>query len=114
MIYSPGLGPEASLDPDATIGPAADDPPGAIACRRLRAAIDFSTLMTPGVASDLAQVAATADAPIADSAARLLKAYDEAVAAHGTEKEPDAVAAVSAAGADLAKVCDDSGLDTVG
>ena len=56
----------------------------------------------------------TADAPVADAAERLAAAYASAVAAHGQESEPDAIAAVSVAGADMTGVCADSGLDTVG
>ena len=106
LIFSRGV-------PDSG-GPAADDPPGALACRQARTVIAAGTLMNPGVASGVAQAAINADAPIADAALRLLRAYEQAVAARGTEGEPDAVAAVSAAGAEFAGVCADSGLDTVG
>ena len=98
----------------AASGPDADDPPGAVICRQLAQAITAGTLMDPGVADGIAQVASGADAPIADSAERLVTAYRKAVSEKGTDDEPDAVAAVSAAGADLAAVCADSGLDTVG
>ena len=109
--------PPASAPP-ATIAtsvePSVGNLPGADACRLLRAAVTDATLMDPGVAAAIAGSAADADAPIADAAQRLLSAYDRAVASSGTEGEPDAVAAVSAAGADLTEVCDESGLDTVG
>jgi hypothetical protein len=94
--------------------PAPDDPPGSNTCRLLLAAVGRATLMEPGVVSSIATASSTADAPVADSAQRLAMAYAAAVAAKGTAGEPDAVAAVSAAGADMSGVCDDSGLATVG
>ncbi len=60
------------------------------------------------------QASTTADAPIADSAQRLAAAYAGAVSARGTESEPDAVAAVSAAGVEMSTVCEQSGLEPVG
>ena len=70
--------------------------------------------MTPAVVDGIARAASTADAPIADAAQRLAAAYAGAVAARGTENEPDAVAAVSAAGGEMSTVCKESGLETVG
>jgi hypothetical protein len=70
--------------------------------------------MDPGVVDAIVRASRTADAPVADAAERLAASYASAVAAHGSESEPDAIAAVSVAGADMTKVCDDSGLDTVG
>jgi hypothetical protein len=96
-------------DPSAT-----EDVPGEVACRALAAAVRDATLMNPGVADAIVSAAGTADAPIADSGRRLAAAYAAAAAARGTDGEPDAVAAVSAAGAEMARVCDESGLDTVG
>jgi hypothetical protein len=77
-------------------------------------AVDDATLMQPGVVDVIARASATADAPVGDAAQRLASAYAAAAAARGTDTEPDAVAAVSAAGADMSQVCADSGLDTVG
>src|SRR4051812_11194456 len=94
--------------------PSADDPPGAITCGKLAAAITATTIMDPGVVDDIVAASNTADAPVADAAQRLASAYAAAVAAKGGEREPDAVAAVSAAAADMSGVCDDSGLETVG
>jgi hypothetical protein len=66
------------------------------------------------VVTDIADAAGTADAPVADAAQTLATAYTTAVAAHGQATEPDAIAAVSAAAAELVKICSDSGLETVG
>jgi hypothetical protein len=96
-------------DPSAT-----EDVPGAVACRALTAAVRAATLMNAGVVDGIATTASTADAPIADSAQRLAQAYRAAAAARGTDGEPDLVAAVSVAGADMTRVCEESGLDTVG
>jgi hypothetical protein len=96
-------------DPSAT-----DDVPGTLACRALIDAVRDGTLMTPGVVDGIAQASSTADAPIANSAERLAAAYGKAVSAQGTDGEPDAVAAVSAAGAEMSTVCNESGLETVG
>ena len=92
----------------------ADEPPGTITCARLAVAVTGATLMNPGVVEEIARTSATADAPVADAAQRLATAYADAVAATGTSMEPDAVAAVSAAAADMSGVCADSGLQTVG
>jgi hypothetical protein len=70
--------------------------------------------MDAGVVDAIVRASRTADAPVADAAERLAAAYASAVAAHGQESEPDAIAAVSVAGADMTSVCADSGLDTVG
>jgi hypothetical protein len=91
-----------------------DDPPGAITCRRLEDAVHDATLMDPGVVDAIVTASATADAPVADAAHRLAAAYASAVTAKGSDSEPDAIAAVSKAGADMAGVCADSGLETVG
>ena len=99
----------APADPSAT-----EDVPGTVACRDLITAVREGTLMSPGVVDRVVRASTTADAPIADAAQRLAAAYAGATSAQGTESEPDAVAAVSAAGADLTEVCDESGLDTVG
>jgi hypothetical protein len=93
---------------------AVDEPPGARTCSLLAAAIKGATVMLPGVVGDIVLASATADAPVADAAQRLSAAYATAVGAAGTDREPDAVAAVSAAAADMAGVCDDSGFSTVG
>ncbi len=96
-------------DPAAT-----EDVPGALACRTLIVAVRDGTLMTPGVVDGIVQASTAADAPIAEAAQRLAAAYAGAVSAAGTESEPDAVAAVSAAGVEMSTVCDESGLETVG
>ncbi|TWG10682.1 hypothetical protein FHX34_107176 [Actinoplanes teichomyceticus] len=63
---------------------------------------------------EITDASATADAPVADAATALARAYEKAVASHGSAGEPDAVAAVSAAAADMSQVCADSGLDAAG
>jgi hypothetical protein len=107
----PSPEPSASL---AASPEAADDPPGSLACAALRRAVARATLMDAGVVDAIVRASRTADAPVADAAERLAAAYASAVAAHGQESEPDAIAAVSVAGADMTSVCADSGLDTVG
>ncbi|MFF5084296.1 hypothetical protein ACFY36_45240 [Actinoplanes sp. NPDC000266] len=92
----------------------ADDPPGTLTCTALAAAVADASLMQEGVVDGIVNVSATADAPVADAAQALAVAYTQASASEGTESEPDAVAAVSAAAADMAQVCADSGLQTVG
>jgi hypothetical protein len=107
----------ASLEPatpSATSSAAVDDPPGSVACLALQRAVARAALMDPGVVDGIVRASRTADAPVADAAERLAAAYASAVAAHGLEGEPDAIAAVSVAGADMTSVCADSGLDTVG
>ncbi len=91
-----------------------DEPPGTIACGKAVRAVRDASLMNPGVVSDIAGSSGTADAPVADAAQALSQAYTKAIAAQGTEEEPDAVAAVSAAAAELVKICGDSGLETAG
>ena len=91
-----------------------DDPPGTITCDKLAEAVANSTLMEPGVVDDIVAASSTADAPVADSAHRLAAAYASALTATGSDGEPDAIAAVSAAGADMSGICADSGLETVG
>jgi hypothetical protein len=70
--------------------------------------------MNPSVVDAIVAASASADAPIADAARRLGDAYRKALSSSGTADEPDAVAAVSAAGAEMSTVCGESGLDTVG
>jgi hypothetical protein len=107
--------PTAAATPFPASSPSAvDDPPGAITCSKLVKAVNDATLMEPGVVDDIVAASSTADAPVADSARRLAAAYASAVTAKGSDSEPDAVAAVSTAGADMSKVCADSGLETVG
>ncbi len=103
-----------SAVPDVSASGEADDPPGSLACARLADAIAGSSLMDDGVVAGIAAASGTADAPVADAAERLATAYTDAVAARGTEREPDVVAAVSAAAADMSGVCSDSGLSTTG
>jgi hypothetical protein len=104
----------AAGSPSPSVAFSPDDPPGTVACHLLAAAVRESTLMDPGVVDTIARAGQTADAPVGDAAQRLATAYAAAATAHGTDNEPDAVAAVSAAGADMSQVCDDSGLETVG
>lgn len=100
--------------PSPSPGSGDDDPPGSLTCHLLIAASTDGTLMEPGVVDTITTAAVTADAPLVDAARRLAAAYARALAAKGAADEPDAVAAVSAAGADMAGVCADSGLETVG
>ncbi|WP_189079021.1 hypothetical protein [Mangrovihabitans endophyticus] len=94
--------------------PTSSDAPGVDACSLLKRAVDEGTLMEPGVVDAIVRISGRADAPVADAGRRLAAAYASAAGAHGTEDEPDAVAGVSAAGADMSSVCTDSGLETVG
>lgn len=89
-------------------------PPGTLTCAELGEAIKRASLMQPGVVDGIVRTSGTADAPVADAAQRLATAYATAVAAKGGDREPDAVAAVSAAAADMEGVCDESGLATAG
>jgi hypothetical protein len=109
-------GPAAPVSGSAApeVSASADQPPGAIICARLAAAIERSTLMEPGVIDEIERAAGTADAPVADAAGRLAAAYSAAVNASGAPDEPDRIAAVSAAASDMSGVCRDSGLETVG
>ena len=91
-----------------------EDEPGTIACGLLASAINDATVMNPGVVDAIVAASGTADAPIADAAERLATAYATAATSVGTDDEPDAVAAVSAAAADMSSICGESGLDTVG
>ena len=93
---------------------AVDDPPGSLACGKAVTALRDGTLMNPGVVEDIAGTAGTADAPVADAAQRLTTAFAAALQAEGDEEEPDAIAAVSAAGAEMARICSDAGLETTG
>jgi hypothetical protein len=105
--------PVMSTAPSATAAPV-DEPPGTIACGKAVSAVRDATVMNPGVVAGITTAAGTADAPVADVAQALSQAYTQAVAAHGTDDEPDAVAAVSAAAAELVRICGDSGLETAG
>jgi hypothetical protein len=100
---------QVPADPSAT-----EDIPGTVACGALTAAVRDATLMTPGVVDAIVSASGTADAPIAESAQRMATAYASAVAERGTDSEPDAVAAVSAAAAEMSTVCSESGLEAVG
>ncbi|MCA2215444.1 hypothetical protein [Jidongwangia harbinensis] len=104
----------ASVTGSPAEAPVTEETPGLLACGTLSTAVTDGTLMTPGVVDGIVRASATADAPVADAAQRLAAAYASAVAASGMESEPDAVAAVSAAAADMTGVCDDSGLERVG
>jgi hypothetical protein len=114
-VASPFVGPVSAPAPTGSDGsPAVDDPPGTLACDALQEAVNGATLMEPGVVDAIVFASVTADAPVSDAAQRLAAAYATAITAHGSDSEPDAVAAVSAAGADMTRVCDESGLATVG
>ena len=110
----PAVTPATAAAVSPSNGAELDDPPGTLTCHHLADAVTGATLMEPGVVAAIVAASATADAPVADSAHRLATAYASALAARGEDGEPDAVAAVSAAGADMSGVCDDSGLETVG
>jgi len=88
--------------------------PGTRTCADLNTAIGRATLMEPGVVDRIVAASSTADAPVADAAQRLAAAYARASTSRGTSQEPDAVAAVSAAAADMAGVCAESGLESAG
>lgn len=88
--------------------------PGTRTCADLTTAITQATLMEPGVVDRIVKASSTADAPVADAARRLSAAYAKATTSKGTAQEPDAVAAVSAAAADMAGVCAESGLESAG
>ncbi len=100
-------GPSAAVTPSPV-----DDPPGLLTCRHLAVAIRNASLMEPGVVEVIVAASTTADAPVADAATALGQAYDRALISHDTQGEPDAIAAVSAAAADMSQVCADSGLDS--
>jgi len=110
---TPVPAPAPVVAPPSVSAPA-DDPPGAMTCGRVVRAVRDATLMVPGVVTDVVQASDTADAPVADAAQRLSMRYTAAVAAHGTDGEPDAIAAVSEAAAEMVGVCADSGLETAG
>jgi hypothetical protein len=122
LLTAAGCGsstPEAAAPTVASPAPSGlesqlDDPPGTLTCAALSGAIAASSLMNPGVVDTIVRTSGTADAPVADAAQRLATAYNSAISAAGTEKEPDAVAAVGAAASDMSTVCSDSGLKTVG
>ncbi|MEV6851539.1 hypothetical protein [Actinoplanes sp. NPDC051411] len=88
--------------------------PGTRTCVELNAAVSQASLMEPGVVDHIVAASSTADAPVADAARRLAAAYAKATTSKGTSQEPDAVAAVSAAAADMAGVCAESGLESAG
>jgi hypothetical protein len=98
----------------APTAPPSDSPPGSRTCVLLAQAVERATLMDPGVVTAIQTASSTADAPVGDAAQRLATAYAAALAAHNTPQEPDATAAVSAAAADMAAVCNQSGLETNG
>ncbi|GLW30754.1 hypothetical protein [Actinoplanes regularis] len=107
---SPGPSPSG---PSTIVSPApVDDPPGLLTCRHLAMAVRDASLMEPGVVQDIVATSATADAPVADAATALGRAYANALVSRDTRGEPDAIAAVSAAAADMSQVCADSGLDS--
>ena len=106
--------PAAAPSPSPSVDPGDDDPPGTQSCHLLATAVADGTLMDPGVVDGIVRAGATADAPLVDAGHRLATAYAAAVAAKDATGEPDKIAAVSEAGVEMTKVCEDSGLDTVG
>lgn len=93
---------------------AVDEPPGIKACTLLADAIARSTLMNAEVIDGIVAASTTANASVAGAARRLGEAYGKAIDAKGTEEEPDRIAGVSAAAADMSTICADSGLRSVG
>jgi hypothetical protein len=93
---------------------AADDPPGTFTCALLADAVAKGSLMDTGVVDGIVSASGSADAPVSDAAQRLASAYAAAKSSSGSESEPDAIAAVSAAAADMSGICADSGLKSVG
>jgi hypothetical protein len=89
-------------------------PPGSSACTLLADAIEDATLMQPGVADAIVAASLSGDPKVAAASGQLGAAYAAAVSSQGTDREPDAVAAVSAAGADMRAVCVEAGLATAG
>lgn len=112
----PANTPAPSAPPSSAIAsaPPSDDPPGTRACAKASRTLRDGTVMNPGVVTDITAAAATADAPVLEAAQALSAAYTEAVAAHDTDAEPDAIAAVSAAAAELTRICAASGLEVAG
>ncbi|BCY05970.1 hypothetical protein [Actinoplanes sp. L3-i22] len=106
--------PESPAPGPSTLVSAApvDDPPGRLTCQELAGAVRDASLMQPGVVQAIVAASGTADAPVADAATALGQAYQQALTSHETRSEPDAIAAVSAAAADMSQVCADSGLDS--
>jgi len=102
----------AATSPSAGIPP--NDPSGTTTCHLLAQAVLNATLMDPGTVDQIVATGSTADAPLAEAAHRLATTYATALAAKGRDDEPEMIAAVSAAGAEMTTVCQDSGLDTVG
>ena len=105
---------EPTIVASPTASAPADDPPGSVTCNLLAQGVRNATLMIPGTVAKVVTASSTADAPVADAARRLAAAYAAALAAKSQATEPDLIAAVSAAGAEMSAVCEASGLDTVG
>lgn len=117
----PPAAPASVGSPPSASSPAAEPtaepdgaPPGTRTCTELSVAIKAASLMQPGVVDRIVAASNTADAPVGDAAERLATAYAKATASKGTGQEPDAVAAVSAAAADMDGVCTESGLESAG
>jgi len=106
--------PPGAVETSPAEGVAVNDPPGTTSCHLLAQAVLNANLMDPGTVDVIVAAGSTADAPVADAAHRLASTYAKALAAKGHANEPETIAAVSAAGADMSAVCKDSGLDTVG
>lgn len=104
----------APISGEAITSAAVDEPPGLNACTLLGNAIGRSTLMDSEVVDRIVIASATAGAPVAGAGQRLGVAYRKAIASKGTVGEPDAIAGVSGAAADMSEICADSGLRRVG
>ncbi|MFI5492961.1 hypothetical protein [Actinoplanes sp. NPDC051859] len=111
---APTPAPSAATGVPPSSPPVADEPPGSLACGKIAVAVREGNLMQPGVVTGVSAATTTADAPVADAATRLQQAYELAVKAQGSDDEPDLIAAVSAAAAELVSVCSDSGLEIAG
>jgi hypothetical protein len=70
--------------------------------------------MQPGVTDAVVAASLSGGEDVAAEGRRLGAAYAAAVSARGTDGEPDAVAAVSATGADMRAFCVNAGLATAG
>lgn len=109
------ISPEPALPASATAtATATGDPAGAQACELVEQAVQEATLMDPGVVDGILAAEAAAEPAVSAAARALRAAHVAALAARGGATEPDAVAAVSSAGVDMAAVCRQSGLRPAG
>jgi hypothetical protein len=105
--------PAPQISAFVSVGPT-EARPGSAACALLVQAIEDATLMQPGVADAVVAASQSGDEDVAAEGRRLGAAYAAAISSRGTDGEPDAVAAVSAAGADMRALCVRAGLATAG